>query len=49
MKLGRRPTIAELAEDLGLEEHKVVEIIRYVAEPMSLSEPLRVRQRRRAR
>ncbi len=38
---GRRPTIAELAEDLGLEEHKVVEIIRYVAEPMSLSEPLR--------
>ena len=40
-KLGRRPTIAELAEDLGLDEHKVVEIIRYVAEPMSLSEPLR--------
>ncbi|HET9731680.1 MAG TPA: sigma-70 family RNA polymerase sigma factor [Acidimicrobiales bacterium] len=40
-KLGRRPTIAEIAEDLDLEEHKVVEIIRYVAEPMSLSEPLR--------
>jgi RNA polymerase sigma factor (sigma-70 family) len=40
-KLGRRPSISELAEDLGLEEHKVVEIIRYVAEPMSLSEPLR--------
>jgi RNA polymerase sigma factor (sigma-70 family) len=40
-KLGRRPTIAELAADLGLDEAKVVEIIRYVAEPMSLSEPLR--------
>jgi RNA polymerase sigma factor (sigma-70 family) len=41
VKFGRRPTIAELAEDLDLDEHKVVEIIRYVAEPMSLSEPLR--------
>ena len=40
--LGRRPTIAELAADLGLEEHRVVEILRYVAEPMSLSEPLRL-------
>ena len=40
--LGRRPTIAELAADLVLEEHRVVEILRYVAEPMSLSEPLRL-------
>lgn len=40
-KLGRCPTIPELAEDLGLNERKVVEIIRYVREPMSLSEPLR--------
>ena len=40
--LGRRPTIAELAADLDLEEHRVVEILRYVAEPMSLSEPLRL-------
>ncbi len=40
-KLGRRPTIAELAEDLGLEEHRVVEVIRHIAEPMSLSQPLR--------
>ncbi|HMC40564.1 MAG TPA: sigma-70 family RNA polymerase sigma factor [Acidimicrobiales bacterium] len=40
-QLGRRPTITELAEDLGLDESKVVEVIRYVAEPMSLSEPLR--------
>ncbi len=39
--LGRRPTIIELAEDLGLEHSKVEEIIRYVGEPMSLSEPLR--------
>jgi RNA polymerase sigma factor (sigma-70 family) len=40
-RLGRRPTIRELAADLGLEEHKVSEILRYVAEPMSLSQPLR--------
>jgi RNA polymerase primary sigma factor len=40
-KLGRRPTIAELAEDLDLEESKVVEIVRHAGEPMSLSEPLR--------
>jgi RNA polymerase sigma factor (sigma-70 family) len=40
-KLGRRPTIAELAEDLRLDRYKVVEIIRYVTEPISLSEPLR--------
>jgi RNA polymerase sigma factor (sigma-70 family) len=39
--LGRRPTTCELAQDLGIEEYKVVEIIRYAAEPMSLSEPLR--------
>jgi RNA polymerase sigma factor (sigma-70 family) len=38
--LGRRPTIAELAADLGLEEHRVAEILRHVAEPKSLSEPL---------
>jgi RNA polymerase sigma factor (sigma-70 family) len=40
-KLGRRPTITELAEDLGLDASKVVEIIGYVGEPTSLSEPLR--------
>ena len=38
--LGRRPTIAELAADLALEQHVVTEILRYMAEPMSLSEPL---------
>ena len=38
--LGRRPSIAELAADLGLEEHRVAEILRHVTEPKSLSEPL---------
>ena len=39
--LGRRPTAAELAADLGVEETKVTEILRHISEPMSLSEPLR--------
>jgi RNA polymerase sigma factor (sigma-70 family) len=41
-QLGRRPTTPELAADLGVDEVKVSEILRYVAEPISLSEPLRV-------
>jgi len=40
-QLGRRPTVAELAADLDLEEEKVTEILRHAAEPLSLSEPLR--------
>jgi RNA polymerase sigma factor (sigma-70 family) len=40
-QLGRRPTIPELAADLGLEDTKVTEILRHVGEPMSLSEPIR--------
>jgi RNA polymerase sigma factor (sigma-70 family) len=40
-QLGRRPTIAELAEDLDFDYYKVVEILRYAGEPISLSEPLR--------
>ncbi|MDA8043805.1 MAG: sigma-70 family RNA polymerase sigma factor [Actinomycetota bacterium] len=40
-KLSRRPTTAELAADLGLDEYKVVEILRYAGDPISLSEPLR--------
>jgi RNA polymerase sigma factor (sigma-70 family) len=40
-QLSRRPTTAELAADLGLEECKVVEILRYAGDPISLSEPLR--------
>jgi RNA polymerase sigma factor (sigma-70 family) len=39
-QLGRRPTIVELAADLCLEEHRLVEILRHVTEPMSLSESL---------
>jgi RNA polymerase sigma factor (sigma-70 family) len=39
-KLGRRPSIAELAADLELDEYKVVEIMRYAAGPVSLSETL---------
>ena len=40
-QLGRRSTVAELAADLELDEEKVTEILRYAAEPLSLSEPLR--------
>jgi RNA polymerase sigma factor (sigma-70 family) len=40
-KLGRRPTVAEIAEDLGLDRDKVVEIFAHLAQPISLSEPLR--------
>jgi len=39
--LGRAPTRAELAEGMGLEEDKVAEILRYAADTLSLSEPLR--------
>ena len=42
VRLGRRPTSAEIARELDLEEYKVTEIIRYAAEPMSLSEPMGV-------
>ena len=40
-QLGRRPTVAELAADLELEEGRVTEILRHAGEPLSLSEPLR--------
>jgi RNA polymerase sigma factor (sigma-70 family) len=40
-QLGRRPTIAELAADLEIQEGRVTEILRHAAEPLSLSEPLR--------
>jgi RNA polymerase sigma factor (sigma-70 family) len=40
-EFARRPTIAEISADLGLEQSKVTEILLYVREPMSLSEPLR--------
>jgi RNA polymerase sigma factor (sigma-70 family) len=40
-QLGRRPTIAELAADLELDDEKVTEILRHASEPLSMSEPLR--------
>ncbi len=40
-QLGRRPTVAELAADLEMEEDKVTEVLRHAAEPASLSQPLR--------
>ena len=39
-QLGRRPTVAELAADLEIPEGRVTDILRHVAEPLSLSEPL---------
>jgi RNA polymerase sigma factor (sigma-70 family) len=41
LQLGRRPTVAELAKELDMPERQVVEIQRYAAEPLSLSDPLR--------
>jgi RNA polymerase sigma factor (sigma-70 family) len=41
IKLGRPPTIKEMAEDLEMEEEKVIEALRFASEPLSLSEPLR--------
>jgi RNA polymerase sigma factor (sigma-70 family) len=38
-QLGRRPSVGELAVELDLGEQKVTEILRYVSEPRSLSEP----------
>ncbi|HKY14959.1 MAG TPA: sigma-70 family RNA polymerase sigma factor [Microthrixaceae bacterium] len=39
--LGRPPTRAEIAEELGIPEAKVTEALRFAADTMSLSEPLR--------
>jgi RNA polymerase sigma factor (sigma-70 family) len=39
--LGRRPTTAELAADLAVNEERIVDILRHATEPISLSEPLR--------
>jgi RNA polymerase sigma factor (sigma-70 family) len=38
-QLGRRPSTRELAVELDLEEEKVTEILGYIGEPLSLSEP----------
>jgi RNA polymerase sigma factor (sigma-70 family) len=41
LKLGRPPTIRELAEDTEIPEERVSEALRYGADTVSLSEPLR--------
>ena len=40
-QFGRRPTVAELAADLAVDEGRVTDILLHAAEPLSLSEPLR--------
>ena len=40
-KLGRRATLAELAQEMGMHEGKVEEALRFQFEPLSLSEPVR--------
>jgi RNA polymerase sigma factor (sigma-70 family) len=40
-QLGRRPSTAEVAADLGVAEIRVIEILRHLSTPASLSEPLR--------
>jgi RNA polymerase sigma factor (sigma-70 family) len=39
-QLSRRPTTAELADDLEVDEEKVTDILRHAAAPLSLSQPL---------
>jgi RNA polymerase sigma factor (sigma-70 family) len=39
-QLGRRPTTAELAADLEIDDEKVTEILYHAAAPLSLSQPL---------
>jgi RNA polymerase sigma factor (sigma-70 family) len=41
LKFGRPATLAELGEEVELPEDKLVEALRFRAEPLSLSEPLR--------
>ncbi len=41
LKLGRQATLAELAIEVEMDEDKVTEALRFAAEPLSLSEPLR--------
>jgi len=41
LKLGRQATLAELAREVEMPEDKVTEALRFAAEPLSLSEPLR--------
>jgi len=41
LKLGRQATLSELAAEVEMPEEKVTEALRFAAEPLSLSEPLR--------
>ncbi len=41
LQYGRRPTVSELADELDMPEDKVVEILRFASDPLSLSDPLR--------
>jgi RNA polymerase sigma factor (sigma-70 family) len=41
LKFGRPATLAELAKEVEMPEDKVTEALRFAAEPLSLSEPLR--------
>ena len=41
LKMGRPATLAELAAEVDMPEDKVTEALRFAAEPLSLSEPLR--------
>jgi RNA polymerase sigma factor (sigma-70 family) len=41
LRLGRPPTVAELATEIEMPEDKVTEALLVAAEPLSLSEPLR--------
>jgi RNA polymerase sigma factor (sigma-70 family) len=41
MKLHRRPTLAELAAEVELPADKLIEVLKFRTEPLSLSDPLR--------
>ena len=41
LKLGRQATLSELSAEVEMPEEKVTEALRFAAEPLSLSEPLR--------
>ena len=41
LKFGRQPSLRELAAEVEMPEDKVAEALRFAAEPLSLSEPLR--------
>ncbi len=40
LELGRKPSVGDLAEDLGLTEQQVLDVLRHASEPMSLSQPM---------